>query len=333
MLALATPGTQQRLRRLACGAGALYALHASAARAQGSAPCADARIWVDGVVAERWREPLAQFCVDLGTLSGVDPAAHVHIVPAGEDLVVEAVAGDGRRARRRVQAPEGLSFTLEALMILPEPATPQPTSTTPPPAASAAPAGPEPGSPTAPALDPAPAAAPASAKSGVEIGASLLLRVARAPTYLSSGFELYGGLRSGPWLLGLVARWEPIQAVMDYEPPPSFEMDSVAAGFVVARRVLRAESADLDLGLKTLLVTETQSIQMGAKETADTEADMRLGLLTRVLVGRPPLRWALAVELDASPLRLRREHRIAPGFPTLATWSVAVAVGGAWEES
>jgi hypothetical protein len=166
----------------------------------------------------------------------------------------------------------------------------------------------------------------------VEVGAVFVGRISRAPTYLSGGLGVHAGLRASAWLLALALRWEPAQAVATHVPP-GFEMDSVGAGFMISRRVVRAGPADIECGVSSFLVGEIQSLKLAGREKTDSEADIRIGLLARLLLGRSAWRWVLALETDISPLRLRRDLRVDPALPKLPNWSLGMSLGGAWGES
>ena len=294
----------------------------------GDAACADPRVHVEGTLDSRWLAPVVQLCEDLKTMTDLDPSAALRIVPVDDDIVVEATLGDGRHALRRVHATDSLTFTVEALLVVPS--TPLPPVG--PVAVPVLPASESVSASASGTGDSKVVAAVPQQKLGVELGAAIVGHVARAPTYLSGGLEMYGGVRPGAWLLGLALRWYPIQDVVGYPTPSGFETDSVGAGFVVARRALRARSATLDLGLNTFLMTESQSFRTGSVESTDTDADMRVGLLARTLLGHSAWRWALSLQAEVSPLRLSRARRVAPSLPTLPSWSLGVGIGAAWEE-
>jgi hypothetical protein len=114
--------------------------------------------------------------------------------------------------------------------------------------------------------------------------------------------------------------------------PPGFEMDSVGVGFLIARRVLGSSKVQLETGVSTFLLVETQSYRPDAVELTDTDADVRLGLLLRMLVGSGAWRLSPSVDADLSPLRLRTDQRSDPGLPTLPSWSIGVGIGVVWGE-
>lgn len=290
--------------------------------------CKDERVQVEGALSDQWLDAVIRLCDALAKMNDVDPSARLHIAQSDADLVVGAVVADGRVAVRRVQAPEELLPTVEALVVLPA----QSAETATAPAVPAAPpASPPPLVAPAPERIAAPApSAPAAQRLRIEVGAEAVGRIARAPTYLSAGFELYAGLRTGAWLLALSVRFDPVVELV--HPVHGFEVDTGGAGFVIARRVIEGPIA-LDAGLDTWLLAERQDYLIeGGHEASDTDVDVRLGGLGRVLFGAPKLRWALSLQAEVSPLRLRRDLQVAEGLPKLPSWAIGLGFGAAWEE-
>jgi hypothetical protein len=130
-------------------------------------------------------------------------------------------------------------------------------------------------------------------------------------------------------LLGLSARWDAIQTIAagGY---PNFEMDSVGAGFLLARQVGRSGALGLDAGATVLLLTEVQSVQQGKVEQSGQGTDVRLGTVLRGSLGAGPWRWQLEVEGEISPTRLRRDLRLGGDFPSLPVWSLGLGAGFLW---
>jgi hypothetical protein len=306
-------------------------LLAGGARAQ-SAVCLEPRIHIEGELGIAWIEPVTRVCQEFSTMANLDPSVQLRILAAGDDVTLEAFASDGRAATRRVHDPGDLRHKIEALVCLPaaradlEPASPPAQ----PPAASS-PAAAVPLSAAAPA-----AAAPAipAPPLGIEIGSSLIGHVSRAPTYASGGLGVHAGIRPGAWLLALALRWEPLQEVLTRaRRPVGFEMDSLGAGFMISRRLWRAEPVDVDLGVSSFLMAESQSFTEANAEKTGSAADVRVGLFSRMLIGPSAWRWTLSIEADLSPLRLRRDLHIDPSLPKLPTWSLGLGLGAAWSES
>jgi hypothetical protein len=291
-----------------------------------SVPCSDGRLRVDGELSEDWRNSVVRLCDALSKMRDVDPSVRLRIVPADDDVLVEATLGDGRAAIRRVHSPDDLAFTVEALVALPAEPTPQPAPVTTAPATTVPIAAPPERSSPESATWPQ----PASRGLGVEIGGALMGRVAGAPTYLMAGPEFYAGLRPGKWLFALTFRWEPVAALTD--PAPSgFDLDSAGAGFMLAHRIFQG-SVTFDAGFNAILLADRETYDNGEREVSDTDGDMRVGLLGRLLFGGPEWRWTITMEAEASPLRVSGPLRVAPGLPTLPTWALGLGVGAAWEE-
>jgi hypothetical protein len=318
---------QSRFGAFAAAAFASAALMLSrhVARAEESTPsCADPRVSVDGAVGSRWQDVVAALCTELGAMRDVDPSARLRLAAGDDDtLVVVASLGDGRTAERRVTSPSDLRATVEALVTLPPSAAPKDVEpkSTPAPGRQAAP------EPTAADDRKRAAAQPPSVT--IEIGASAVGRVWGTPTYVSAGANAYAGLRPGSWLFALLVRWDPLEDLTSVAPP-GFEMESVGAGFAVAKRFGRGPS--FDLGATASLVEEIQSMEDAGGETSGSQTDIRLGVVGRVLLGGGPFHGALSFEADASPGRFRRTVRIADVLPDLPSWSLGLGVGAAWDD-
>jgi hypothetical protein len=321
-------------------------LFCNTARAQTpQVDCAEPRIHLEGELPSTWFEAVTQLCGAFSTMVDIDPNSQLTISCAGNELVVQASTGDGRAAVRRVRQPAELQRKVEALVRLPATldaaaptnptvvpnaiAAPRATSRTAWSSAHAQAASSEP----SPASQPATAQIPAPAPPlplRIELSAAVLGRASVG--YGSAGLALYGGLRPGAWLLALALRWEPINEVWT-SAPPGFEMDSFAAGFTILRRVLRAQPVELELGAASFLVAERQSYARSVTDRTRTAADVRVGLVVRLLFGESALRWCLWLEPDISPLRVRRDMRLDPQLPRLPAFSLALGLGAAWSES
>lgn len=274
---------------------------------------------IEGLIEERYLEPIAKLCEELGAVHDVDMTAHLRIAPSADGVVVEASLTDGRVAVRHVTSPAQLRTTVEALLVLPPESRPTVPLEKPPPPSESGHALPAHITPTE-----------EQHRLGFEIGSSFVTRLSGATNYLSAGPAVDFGVRSGDWLVGLHLRWEPWQGLLG-SPPPGFEMDSVGFGIGVARRLFRAKSAALEAGILATFLDETQSVQFADEERAGTQADVRLGLTTRALIGSHPWFFTPSLEAELSPSRLRRDIRINDALPPLPTWSVALGIGMAWE--
>jgi hypothetical protein len=119
-------------------------------------------------------------------------------------------------------------------------------------------------------------------------------------------------------------------------PPPDFEMESLGAGFSIGKRAFAAPGLGLDVGGSALLLAEKQSFAhrdvASAPEVSDVEPDIRVGLFSRLSLGQSAWQWAVSLDAEVSPLRLRRARRIEPDAPTLPTWSVGLGLGAAWSD-
>jgi hypothetical protein len=276
--------------------------------------CADPRIRVDGELDRRWIDPIVRLCETLASMRDVDAAVRIRFVPAGDGVIAEATTSDGRTALRRVRSPDDLPLMVEALVTLP------PTPEEPPRKQSGAPPSPPPPSPLAPGNERGVA---------IEAGGAVEARLSRAPTYISGGVVGHAGLVATDWIFSLLVRWEPLQS----DPPgvsSGFEMDTIGAGFAVMRRVAQAEGLAFDAGVTAMLISETQSIQLGDQEIAGSQTDVRVGAAARTLIGTGAFRFAPELEAEISPARIRNNIRIDDALPKLPVWGVALGLGFVW---
>jgi hypothetical protein len=246
------------------------------------------------------------------------------MVPAGGDLILDVTLKDGRATLRRVSELGTLKSTLEALMTVLPADSPVPTSspTPAPPVVSLAATQPSPSpNPTAPRAQPT--------SFGVEVGAGLGGRVAGAP-YVSIAPNLLAQIRVGHWLLGMQARWEFFQTKLGSKPE-GFEMQTVGAGLSVGRRV-ESTIGSFDFGISPGLLAETQTYSTAQRiEFSDTQTDVRLGLYAKLAFGHGGgFRPFLVFDADLSPVRIRREIRLANELPPLAAWSLGSSLGVVW---
>lgn len=308
---------------LISGASLLWAPRAESQ--ESTTPCKNPRVTVEGNLSASWQEAVASLCGALDSMRDVDQSARLLVQPAeGGNLRVVASLRDGRVAERSVPSPTDLRATVEALVTLPPPLdAPKPAEA---PEKSDSPAAPSRTSSNADVgrtheHEPRPLA--------IEVGASAVGRVWGSPTYMSAGGNLYAGLRPGSWLFALLVRWDPLETLTGVAPS-GFEMDTVGAGFVVARAL--GASPEFDIGATVSLLEETQSAEDVSGETSGSQTDVRAGVLARTLFGRGSFRGLVSFEADVSPGRLRRTARIAEVLPDLPSWSVGVGVGAAWED-
>lgn len=306
-------------------------------------PCDAVTVAVEGPLSPAWREAADRTCLKLSGTRDVDASATIHLREVAGKMIVHVTIADGREALRTVPSPDALDRTVLGLVTLPPPAAPEPPlpaaaepAPPPPPAREPSVEPPAPIPPAPPAPPPSSPPAPSSADSAprppgasVEIGVSSMGRAANAAAYLSVGASAYAGVDAGRWLLALSVRWAPFEALTSH-PPAGFEMDSVGAGFVVARRL--GESPQFDLGATVTLLEEAQSYTVDSQEITRQTAEVRLGPLVRALFGRGRLRGSIGLDAELSPTRIRRPVRLDPALPPLPAWSIGVAVGVTWED-
>ncbi|AKU94877.1 hypothetical protein AKJ09_01541 [Labilithrix luteola] len=289
-------------------------------------PCTKARVRIEGQPDERWSLAIASACRRLTTATDRDPTAAVHLIPSESDLLVEVTLADGRSTIRRLRETAALEPTLDALVLLP----PESNELRAKGSAAARPvAAPE--SETLESPETAPRSAPlrTAVDFGVELGAGVVGRTAGAQGYLSVGPEFQAFVRAERWLFGLTARWDVNQ--WKEGAASGFEMETVGVGVGVGRR-FGIGGLDLDLGLSPRLVSETQTFESDGAENTASATDVRFGGFARLGLGRSKLRFALTLDGELSPSRIRRSIALDPALPSLPSWSAGLGIAVTWRE-
>lgn len=265
--------------------------------------CNHPQLRIEPAAPARWRPALADLCDTLPQLRDVDTGARLQLTATQDEIVVHVTLADGREAVRHVRSSEALRDTVEALML--KPSSPLPALT------------PE------PTPRPAAVAAEPTHSLSLVLGGALTGRVARAPTYLSWGFELHAGVQLAAWLLALNVRWDALSRATS-----SLEADAVGAGFKVTRHMLVTGFTTWSLGGEAAFLVQTQSGEVRGATRPRSAADLRVGLLSQLILGHSALRGLVAASIELSPLRLRRSMSI---YEPLPSWSVGLALGCQWE--
>lgn len=277
------------------------------------ASCTSPRMGWDAGLPSRWQRSLLAACDALGTDRDVDP--NVGIVASGRGAKLRLdVTADGRKTTRQVDRPEELLATVQALVLLP-PAPPPPASV------------PRPEPPRERDALPPPTAAQRLERQRapqVELGAVVMGRVALGPDYVSPALALHAGIRLDHLSLGLDMRWNPYQTSLTHPQAAGLEVESLGAGFFVTQRVIDAPTTALDLGGRVFLSADTLALEADETATENTTVDARLGVIARWLLGSPQSRWALELDAEVSPARLRTQGE-------LPVFSIGLGGGGAWE--
>jgi hypothetical protein len=301
--------------------------------AQASTPaCAGLPVHLQGAFTPRWQEALEHACVNLTLHKDLDRSALLRVIMTQQDqLQLDVILADGRTTQRRLSAPDDLLKTIEALLVLPIwLQTDTHASLT---HATRAATDRAEDSERPPALLPLRATVispEVSTRLGVEIGIEAAVRLARAPTYLNPALALYAGILPEAWWLGIELRWEPYQYPLRVSPPSDFQMDSMAGGLLVARRVSLG-FVNLNIGMNLLAAATFQTFDLhGGAERSETLVDVRTGAICRVLLGTAAWRGSLSLGIDVSPLRVRRSVALEADLPAVPVWSLGLGLGIAW---
>jgi len=161
----------------------------------------------------------------------------------------------------------------------------------------------------------------------MEISFDLAGRIAGGE-YRSVAPTLAASLVVQRWLFGLCARWDLAQTA-DVASPAVFEMDTVGAGIAVARR-LDVRIGYLDVGFSPRLLAESQSFEASGKEISRSASDVRLASFARLAFGHGAFRFAVGLDGELSPARVRREIRLDAVLPPLPAWSAGLSAGLSW---
>ena len=284
--------------------------------------CDDPRVTIDVALADVWRKAAVAACAALRDVPDTDPGAKLRVARKPDGVVVEATLADGRHTVREVAAPDDLRLTLEALAVKPPPDQPP--------------------APTAPAAPAAPPAAPPRAQAPpwlqMQVGLWLVGRYAGRPDYLSVGPTLSADIALGPWLVGLLGRWEAYQAVVN-TPLVGFSMQTAGAGLYGGRRLIDWPAVRVDVGLDVVVLAQTQGFSgsLGGDDDDEEEAqssqrggsaaDARVGIFARAAFGASALRWLVALEGEISPFQVGATTRVDPMGPPLPGVSAALSAG------
>lgn len=281
--------------------------------------CHGPRLLVAPTVPERWRDAVEKARVLLDGKSDLDRCAELVLEADGDTLLIRIVLADGRNATRQLEEPAVLYETLEALLSVPPPgerwSVENGDELRPGPESRAA-------APTKPSFEPR-----------VELGLGVMGRVAGAPLYGGAGLAAFAQLSLDRWLLGVAARWDASDALLADASPSGFNMQTLALGINVGiRSSFRGLTVDALLGPEVRVENQEAS---GGETAPDGigggTSDVRLDAALRLTTPRGGrIRFFIEGDINASPSRLAKSHRLDPGLPTLPAWSAGLTLGVEW---
>lgn len=280
------------------------------------------QVHVDGTLPAHWSRALPALCARLQAMPDADRQAKLVLRPAGRDLLLIVMLGDGRVAERWLAHPRELMTTVEAVIAVP------PSLIREPPVSIHT---------AAPADDPTPAAAPIMPSRPIpqaqfELGAGLMTRADGRPASLSLGLQGYAALHVAWLTIALAARWDGYQTVLR-QRPHQFEMSTEGGGLWALAQLLERPAVRLDAGLTFWVLDIMQTTGEGAEERGGNASDVRAGGMVRARFGRGPYRPSAGIDFELSPRRLRDDLRLDRALPTLPAWSLGLTVGVAWQAS
>jgi hypothetical protein len=287
---------------------------------QWRAACHGPRLIVAPHLAEVWTQAIEDARVSLRERANLDRCAEVRLEPDQNSLRVQVSLEDGRSATRQVASTAALLPTLEGLLELPAPEL-RPEDVWQEPVTVR-----DEVAPPGPALRATPAP-------HLEAGLGVMGRVSGNPLYDGVGIAAFAQLSLSHWLFGVVARWDAVDSLLADAEPSGFNMQTLAIGIDAgARTHLRGFLLDALIGPQ--IRVENQEA-FGGQSSPDGvgggTSDVRLDFSLR-LSGPPDsrLRFFGEGDLDASPSRLSKTHRLDPQLPALPSWSAGITLGAAW---
>ena len=285
--------------------------------------CAAPSVHAGESLDQSWRDKIGELETRLADLAEGEPCAQLEVAKHGDAVFVEIWLADGRMAARRVDAPEALLATVEALLIgLPASQAVQPLSPPNPPSASEALLEPPPGEA---AMTPRPAGF------ALDLGIGAATRVAGAPFFI--GYGLVGRLdvSINSWLVGGWLRWDFRDRPIRQEVPRGFTMASFLLGAFVGRRfALGRATLDVVAGPNVVVETE-ESAGPAAIDLGGEMGALSLGGALKLFTPggvAPGFFGLLGGELI--PDRMVRRVRADPALPVLPRWSATFALGASW---
>jgi hypothetical protein len=230
---------------------------------------------------------------------------------------------DGRSAVRSVDSAEALTFTAEALLIVPK---------LPRPSAPAAPVQQEP-SPASDMTETARVPAPLSERPvHVFAQVSMIGHLAGVPAVVGGGLSLHLGVRWRMIFLEVAPRWEPQTASLRMRLS-DFEMHEMSVAILSGWRFWSSIEGAAEVGAGALIVSEDQTYRPVSNEVGGTLIDGQVTAFARLLWGSDDVRWAISADLTLAPARLSHPARIRDIFPPLPVFGIGFGFGVHWESS
>lgn len=316
-----TPWDRARRCGAAPAVAILFLARHGLTASEGPSACHGPRIVVATPLSEAWTRAVDDARASLHQQTNLDRCAEVRLEPDQRWLRVLVSLEDGRSATREVQRADGLLPTLEGLLGLPPPeAQPQVDERWREPVTDHEGARQHP-------------TTAATATPRLEVGLGAMGRVAGKPLYVGLGLAAFAQLNLRRWLFGVVARWDAVDALVTEAAPSGFNMQTLAIGVNAGvRSSFRGVALDALFGPQ--MRVENQEA-FGGPTAPDgiggATSDVRLDLTLRV--SAPPgsgVRFFGEGDIDGSPARLSKIHRLDPQLPALPSWSGGLTLGAFW---
>jgi hypothetical protein len=319
-----------------------WMLASSVAAQPMAAACASSQVQISQPLDPVWAERVRLLCLGLAHRGDLDPAATLAIGPAPSGgLELRASLRDGRSALRRVDTAEALTFTAEALLVLPVGPPPSAAAArpiasdaaTPPPTAADAISGRRATAATALPDEPD-SVAPPLEKTPVHLmlQASALGHLSATPAVVGGGFALHAAVRFQRVFLEVAPRWEAQTASLRTRLS-DFEMHTIAVALQAGLRFWASAAGAGEVGAGVLIASETQTYRPVSKEVGGDLIGCEFTTFARLLWGDGPVRWAVSSDLTLAPGRLSHATHIRDIFPALPVFAFGFAFGVHWESS
>jgi hypothetical protein len=286
--------------------------------AQDANRCEQPALLLEGSPPARWSSALAALSSRLRRSADLDRCAKLLVRVEGDGLVVRVETADGRTAVRYVDLPEALIRTVEALLVLPL-ATSEPND-------ADIPSDDRPKEPTV-----QPDRRLNDRESAhVEFGVGALGRLSGSALLGGIGLSGFAQVALREWLIGVAARWEPNDVLLQQPERAGFNMQTYSIRALLGR-CASLGALNLDALVGPAIVAESQEADGPGDGIGGTASDARLNVTLRLFgPSDSHTRLYAAGDIEGSLARLRHQKRLDPELPALPSWSAGLSLGVEW---
>ena len=293
--------------------------------------CEGPTLTLDEQVNVPFRQAVQALADPFRTLPDVDRCATIEVLGTRPGVVVHVILADGRSTVRRVDAPEAMRSTLEALLTIPpavmmEHKADKPTANIHHAAARAE------HMPQVRRTVAASSKPHAMHSIHAEIGLEASFHVSAAPVFLGYGLAARAVLRVDDWVFQVPARWDIDDRYVSGVPPSGFDMQSFLLG-ATAGRQFSTKYAVVDVTVGPHVVFENQEAYgPGEEGIGGAFGDVSVASWLRIAWPRTASwRGSAALCFEMYPRRVGRVVYADQGLPPLPAWGLTVSFGMAYE--